>query len=433
MINTLLNHDNSIHKLSDVANKLSSLSISNIAAKINERRSKGEKIFNLTIGDFDPVHFPIPLILEEEIITAYKSKYTNYPVVGGMPELLESVSAHIKYFGGFDYNPNEIITGSGSRPLTYILFKTLINKGDKVINVVPSWNNYNYVQLVEAEEITFEAKPENNFMVTPEEIKPLLGFASLITFNSPSNPAGTTYSSENTKDIFNLIVEENKRRIAEDNKPLYVFYDIVYWLLTYGNTKFINPVEVCPEIKDYIIFVDGISKCFAATGVRLGWAFGPEPVIAKMKQMIAHIGAWSPKPEQVAVSKFLKDTAEVEKYLKGFKSGLFDRLDLLYKTIMQIKATGIDVDAISPQGALYLSVKLNLIGYKTPAGKTISSVADITNFLLDEAGIAVVPFFAFGANPDSLWFRISVGVCSLDDVREVCKLLKKVTSGITHL
>lgn len=412
------------YKLSGVANNLSSLSISNIAAKINERKCKGEKIFNLTIGDFDPVHFPIPQKLEEEIISAYKSKFTNYPVVGGMPELLKSVSAHIKHFGGFDYGTNEIITGSGSRPLTYILFKTLIDKGDKIINIVPSWNNYNYVQLVEADEITLEAKPENDFMVTADEIKPLLSFASLITFNSPSNPSGTTYSSENTKNIFNLIVEENKRRIAEDKKPIYVFYDIVYWLLTYGKTKFINPVEVCPAIKDYIVFVDGISKCFAATGVRLGWAFGPEPIIAKMKQMIAHIGAWSPKPEQIAVSKFLKDSSEVEKYLSEFKNGLFERLDLLHKTIMDIKATGLDVDAISPQGALYLSVKLNLIGYKTPKGKTISTVADITDFLLEETGIAVVPFYAFGANPDSLWFRISVGVCSLDDVREVCLLLK---------
>lgn len=412
------------YKLSGVANNLSSLSISNIAAKINERKCKGEKIFNLTIGDFDPIQFPIPQKLEEEIISAYKSKFTNYPVVGGMPELLKSVSAHIKHFGGFDYGTNEIITGSGSRPLTYILFKTLIDKGDKIINIVPSWNNYNYVQLVEADEITLEAKPENDFMVTADEIKPLLSFASLITFNSPSNPSGTTYSSENTKNIFNLIVEENKRRIAEDKKPIYVFYDIVYWLLTYGKTKFINPVEVCPAIKDYIVFVDGISKCFAATGVRLGWAFGPEPIIAKMKQMIAHIGAWSPKPEQIAVSKFLKDSSEVEKYLSEFKNGLFERLDLLHKTIMDIKATGLDVDAISPQGALYLSVKLNLIGYKTPKGKTISTVADITDFLLEETGIAVVPFYAFGANPDSLWFRISVGVCSLDDVREVCLLLK---------
>lgn len=111
------------YKLSDVANKLTSLSISNIAAKINDRKNKGEKIFNLTIGDFNPSHFPIPLKLEEEIISAYKSKLTNYPVVGGMPELLESISAHLYHFGGFDYGTNEIITGSGSRPLTYILLK----------------------------------------------------------------------------------------------------------------------------------------------------------------------------------------------------------------------------------------------------------------------------------------------------------------------
>ena len=421
------------YKLSEVANKLSSLSISNIASKINERKSKGEKIYNLTIGDFDPSHFPIPQKLEDEIISAYKSKYTNYPVVGGMPELLESISFHLSKFGGFTYSANEIISGSGSRPLTYILFKALIDKGEKVINIVPSWNNYNYIQLVEAEEITLEAKPENNFMVTPEEIKPFLKTASLINFNSPSNPAGTVYSPDNTKNVFNLIVDENKRRIAEDLKPLYVFYDIVYWLLTYGNSKFSNPVELCPEIKDYIIFVDGISKCFAATGVRVGWAFGPEPVIAKMKQMIAHIGAWSPKPEQIAVSKFLKDTAVVENYLSEFKNGLFKRLELLYKAFLEIKSAGYDVEAISPQGALYLSVKLNLIGYKTPKGKTINNVADIADYLLDEAGIAVVPFYAFGSNPASLWFRISVGVCSLDDVREVCKLLKKVTSGITRL
>jgi aspartate aminotransferase len=419
------------YKLSDVANKLTSLSISNIAEKINERISIGEKIFNLTIGDFAPVHFPIPQLLEDEIINAYKSKYTNYPVVGGMPELLESISSHLKHFGGFDYTPNEIITGSGSRPLTYILFKTLIDKGEKVINVVPSWNNYNYIQLVEAEEITLEAKPENNFMVTAEEIKPLLSFASLITFNSPSNPSGTTYSAENTKKIFELIVEENNRRAAGDKKPLYVFYDIVYWLLTYGDSKFVNPVDVCPDIRDYIIFVDGISKCFASTGVRLGWAFGPEIFIAKMKQMIAHIGAWSPKPEQIAVSKFLKNTKEVEKYLDVFRNRLFERLNLLYKTIMEIKKSGFDVDAINPQGALYLSVKLNFIGLKTAKGKIIESVSDIRDFLLDEAGIAIVPFYAFGAERNSPWFRISVGTCSMDDVREVCNNLKHTINKLS--
>jgi aspartate aminotransferase len=97
---------------------------------------------------------------------------------------------------------------------------------------------------------------------------------------------------------------------------------------------------------------------------------------------------------------------------------------LLYKTIIEIKESGFDVDAIPPQGALYLSVKLNLVGYKTPKGKILHTVSDITDFLLDEAGIAVVPFYVFGSNPDSEWFRISVGTCSMDDVKKLCLILK---------
>lgn len=413
------------YNFSEAAKGLGSLSISNIASKINERKARGEKIFNLTIGDFAPEHFPIPKMLEDEIIRSYRSKNTNYPVVGGMPELLESISKHLKHFGNFDYAANEIITASGTRPLTYILLKSLLNKGDKVINVVPSWNNYNYVQLMEAEEITVESKAENNFVITAGELKPFISEARMILLNSPSNPSGTIFTEENTKEIFDLVVEENSRRVKISEKPLYVFFDIVYWMLIYGDNKFINPIQVSPEARKYTVFVDGISKCFAATGVRLGWAFGPEPIISKMKQMIAHIGAWSPKPEQIAVAKFLSNTAEVVKYMKVFKEGLYKRLDLLHKTILEIKSIGYDVDAITPQGALYLSVKLNLLGYKTGKGVLINNIPDITEFLLDESGIALVPFYAFGANDDSLWFRISVGVCSMEDIKEVCDSLKK--------
>jgi len=98
---------------------------------------------------------------------------------------------------------------------------------------------------------------------------------------------------------------------------------------------------------------------------------------------------------------------------------------LLHKTILEIKSFGYDVDAIAPQGALYLSVKLNLLGYKTGKGVLINNIPDITEFLLDEAGVALVPFYVFGANEDSLWFRISVGVCSINDIKEVCESLKK--------
>ncbi len=225
--------------ISDTAKRLGSLSISSIAAKINEKKSLGDKIYNFTIGDFSPEYFPIPVKLEDEIVNAYRNKLTNYPIVGGMPDLLDAISSHIKHFGSFEYNTNEIIAGSGSRVLTYLLFRTLLNKGDKVINVVPSWNNYNFIWLADAKEISVKAKPENNFLITADQLKPHIKNASLIALNSPLNPAGTIFSEEQLWEVFNLVKNENQRRKLIKQKPLFIFFDIVYWLLTFKNTKFI--------------------------------------------------------------------------------------------------------------------------------------------------------------------------------------------------
>ena len=411
--------------ISDTAKRLGSLSISSIAAKINEKKSLGDKIYNFTIGDFSPEYFPIPVKLEDEIVNAYRNKLTNYPIVGGMPDLLDAISSHIKHFGSFEYNTNEIIAGSGSRVLTYLLFRTLLNKGDKVINVVPSWNNYNFIWLADAKEISVKAKPENNFLITADQLKPHIKNASLIALNSPLNPAGTIFSEEQLWEVFNLVKNENQRRKLIKQKPLFIFFDIVYWLLTFKNTKFVNPVSICPEAREYTVFVDGISKCFAATGVRLGWAFGPEPIIRKMKQIIAHIGAWSPKPEQVATGRFLMNTSAVDEFFDDFKNELFTRLNTFYEGIMKIKDSGYDVDAIYPQGALYLTVKLNLIGKKTADGKVLNSIDDVLGYILEEGKIALVPFYAFGADKDSPWFRLSVGTCSKEEAKEAVKILKE--------
>ena len=403
---------------SSTAKELSSLSISSIAAKVNEKKTLRNKIYNFTIGDFSPEYFPIPAALENEIVKAYRKKLTNYPVVGGMSELIDAISSHIKYFGGFKYNRNEIITGSGSRVLTYLLFRTLLDKGNKVVNVVPSWNNYNYIRLAGAGEITVEAKPENNFLVTADQLKPHIKKAALIALNSPSNPAGTVFSKKRLREVFDLINEENKRRKATCQKPLFVFFDIVYWLLTFDNVEFINPLSVCGEAKDYTVFVDGISKCFSATGVRVGWAFGPEPIIRKMKQMIAHVGGWSPKPEQIATANFLNKRKDVSAFLLKIRNELFVRLQLLYECFLDLRNCGLDVEVIPPQGALYLSVKINL------KNKSIRNGSGVAEYLLEEAGIAVVPFYAFGASEKSLWMRISVGTSSIGEIRKVCKRLK---------
>ena len=140
-------------KLSKLAEGLSSFAISNLSEKIDEKNKQGEKIFNCTLGDFYPEHFPIPKKLESEIINAYREKHTNYPYVGGMEELRVAIAKHIKLHGCFDYKPSEIVVTSGARPLIYLLFKTLLDPGEKVIYTAPSWNTQHFIHLSNAEPI----------------------------------------------------------------------------------------------------------------------------------------------------------------------------------------------------------------------------------------------------------------------------------------
>lgn len=411
--------------LSKTAQELIPSGIRKISDKVNERIEKGEKIFNLTIGDFNPKVFPIPSVLKDEIKKAYDEAQTNYPPSDGVAGLRKAVSQYIKERGGFDYGTDEIVIGSGARPLTYTLMKTLVDPGEKIVYPAPSWNNNCYVQLIDAVPVTVLTKFENNFVPTAEELKPHLRDAALLALNSPQNPSGTVFTKEELKKVLDLVVNENKMRAKENRKPLYIFYDMIYWILVYGDTKHYNPVELNPEIRDYIIFIDGISKCFAATGVRLGWAFGPKPIIKKISAILAHIGAWSPKPEQVAAGRFLMNTSAVDDFFVNFKSELFTRLNTFYEGIIEIKKSGYDVDAIYPQGAIYLTVKLNLVGKKTANGKVLNSIDDVLGYILEESKIALVPFYAFGAEKDSPWFRLSVGTCSKDEAKEAVKVLKE--------
>jgi aspartate aminotransferase len=212
-----------------------------------------------------------------------------------------------------------------------------------------------------------------------------------------------------------MVVAENQRR-GSSQKPLYMLYDQLYWTLTYGETEHYDPVSVCPAMRDYVIYIDGLSKAFAATGVRVGWSVGPANIMAKMRSILSHVGAWSPKPEQVAAAQFLKNDAAVDAYLDDFRTALHDRLAGFYKHFQYLNASGFPVECIAPQAAIYLTVKIDLRGARKQDGTVIQSVEDITAFLLNEASLALVPFYAFGTARDIPWYRLSVGTCTMEDV-----------------
>ena len=409
-------------KLSNLAQTLIGSEIVKLGGIIKDKISKGEQIYNYTIGDFDSSEFPIPALLRTEIKKAYDEGYTTYPIADGETDLRKAVAGFIKNKQGLDFDISEILIAAGGRPLIYAAYRAIVDKGDKVIYPVPSWNNNHYTHFSEGEHIKIEALQENNFMPTAEQIRSHIKGAALIALCSPLNPTGTVFKKQDLLDICNLIIEENEIR-PQGEKKLYLLFDQIYWTLTFGDTEHFDPITLQPKMKDYTVFVDGISKAFAATGVRVGWSFGPKHLIAKMKAINSHVGAWAPMAEQKAVAKFLVEEEIVDDYFVTFKKEIDYRLRHIYDGFIALKNEGFAVDAVNPQAAIYLTVKINLVG-KSFNGVQFENQPAVTEYILNEAKLAMVPFSSFGAKRDSSWYRISVGCVKKGDIIEVMQKLK---------
>jgi len=416
-------------KLSHLAETLIGSEIVKLGNMISERIRAGEKIYNFTIGDFDPKVFPIPEALESLIVESYQQRNTNYPAAEGVLELRKAVSQFLKEWEGLDYAPSEIQIASGGRPLIYTIFKAIVDKGDKVVYGVPSWNNNHYVHMTDGEHCIVECKVENHFMPTVDDVREHIKGATLICLCTPQNPTGTTLTKHDLTEICDLILAENATR-KEGEKKCYLLFDQMYWTLTYGSTIHYNPITLRPAMKEFTVFVDGISKAFASTGVRVGWSMGPELVISKMKAILSHLGAWAPMAEQKAVAKYLYEKDAIATYLSNFKSEVEVRLHNIYDGFIALKGRGFSVDAVAPQAAIYLTIKIDLVGKTTEAGTILASQQDVTSYILSEAKLAVVPFSAFGGAADSPWYRLSVGTCIKEEIPAMLKQLETALSKL---
>jgi aspartate aminotransferase len=416
-------------KVSVLAQNLHGSEIIKIAGEINELKKQGQNIANLTIGDFDSDIYPIPAELKEGIIDAYNHNQTNYPPADGVLSLRESVSAFLQNRMGLEYAPNEILISGGSRPLIYSAYLALVDPGDKVVFPTPSWNNNHYCDLTGAEAILVETRPENNFMPTADDIRPHLKNATLLALCSPLNPTGTMFGKKDLEEICDLVIAENESRGAGE-KPLYLLYDQIYSQLTFGEHRHYDPVTLRPALKNYTVFIDGGSKCFASTGVRVGWGFGPGKIITHMKAIVGHMGAWSPKAEQVAMAEYLKSETFVNTYLDKLKGDIQASLSALHQGFQQLKAEGLNVDSIEPMGAIYLTIKVDYVGKSTPDGEVLKNSADVNFYLINKAGVAFVPFSAFGTGPEITWFRASVGASTLGDIKQMIPRIREALAKL---
>lgn len=398
-------------KLAAITDHLQDSQILSISNRIKQRILAGEKMYNLTVGDFDPTIFPIPELLEEYIHEAYRNKYTNYPPSDGLLELRESIAQFLMNHKSMVYHPSEIVVAGGGRPLIYATYKMIVDPGDKVLFPVPSWNNQYYTYLAGGTAVEIQTTAKNHFMPTADQLVGKLNDAVLLVLCSPLNPTGTLIRKKDLKEISELVHAENLRR-GENEKKLYILFDQMYWLLTSDHETHYDPVTVYPEIKPYVIYIDAISKSFAATGLRVGWAAGPAVLIHKMKSFLSHVGAWAPMAEQKGVAAFLKNEDQVKSFLKKFKSELTERLELLYHGILKLKQEGLSIDAIPPQGGIYLSVKLDF--------------ENAHQVLLEKAGVGLLPFEVFGTTKETGWHRLSIGTCKKEEVLPLLNKIRQV-------
>jgi aspartate aminotransferase len=417
-------------KLSRTVENMIGSEILKISGEAKERILRGESIYNLTVGDFNPEIFPIPEKLSERIIHYYKEHRTNYPAANGELNLRSSLAELFLKDTGITYDPEEIIIGAGGRPLLYSVFESILDPGDGVIYPVPSWNNEHYCILTDAKSFIIETKAEDHFMPSAEDMRPFLKEANIIALNSPLNPSGTIITKEALTEICEMVLEENHRR-GKNEKPLFLVYDQIYSYLIHGDQEHYTPISIYPEMKEYTVIIDGISKWLAGTGVRVGWALGPKPLMAKIKTFLGHVGAWAAKPEQLAVADFLHDK-EFGIYLKEFNKRICSRLDGFYEVFSNLKKEGYPVDVIAPQAAIYLTVKLDLIGARKEDGSKLNTVEEVFSYILNEAKIALVPFYAFGASKSLPWFRLSIGTTRSEDIAIINDQLKKALDKLSY-
>lgn len=418
-------------KWSTLANNLIPSEIVKIGSEIRELLRKGEKLYNFTVGDFDPAVFPIPKKLEEAIKEAYQNHYTNYPAPEGNLDLRQSIQSFHQQHQQLSYGPDEILVATGGRPLIYTIFQILCDEGDHILFPVPSWNNNHYTRFVRGQSVIIPTSSRENFMPTAKDIAPHVQQATLLCLCSPQNPTGTTFRQDQLESICDLVLEENMRR-SSDEKKLYVMYDQMYWQLTYDHTVHYDPVSLRPEMHPYTIYVDAISKVFAATGVRVGWSLGPADLISKMKALLSHTGGWAPMAEQKAVAKYLRDDEDIMLYLHQFKQALRERLSRIHEGIQQMKSKGIRVDSIAPQAAIYLTLCINVRGQRTKEGNLLETQQDVTAYILHRAKTALVPFYAFGDEVDSPWYRLSVGTCRIEDINPMLCLLEEALTELSE-
>ena len=382
-----------------------------MTGKAAELKAAGRDIIGLSAGEPD---FDTPENIRKAGQEAIETGKTRYTAVDGIPELKQAICEKLKRDNGLSYTPQQISVGTGGKQTLYNALMATINPGDEVVIPAPYWVSYpDMVLLAGGTPVIAEATLENNFKLTPEQLDAAITpKTKWFIFNSPSNPTGAGYSHDELKALTDVLLR---------HPHVWVMSDDMYEHLAYGEFKFCTPAEVEPALYDRTLTCNGVSKAYAMTGWRLGYAAGPVELIGGMRKIQSQSTSNPCSISQYAAIEALNGPQD---YLAKHNEMFVRRRDLVVSMLNEIDG----VVCPTPEGAFYVYPSIaGLIGKTTPNGTVIENDEAFATALLEEKDVAIVFGAAFGLSPN---FRVSYAT-SDEALKEACTRIQDFCAALT--
>lgn len=381
-----------------------------VTAKAAELKAAGKDVIGLGAGEPD---FDTPEHIKKAAIDAINKGETKYTAVAGTPALKKAISDKFKRENGLEYAPNQIVAGVGAKQVIFNALLATINEGDEVIIPAPYWVSYpDMVLFAEGTPVIAAGKEEDGFKLKPEALeKAITPKTKWLILNSPSNPTGAAYTEKELRALADVLLK---------HPHVWIMADDIYEHLAYDGFKFLTIAQVEPKLISRTLTVNGVSKAYAMTGWRIGYAGGPKELITAISDIQSHSTS---NPSSISQAASVAALNGPQEFLQEWKQSFAKRRNLVVDALNAIPG----LKCLKPEGAFYVFPSMKgLLHKKTPAGKTITSCTEFCNYLLEEALVATVAGSAFGMGG---YFRISYAT-SEKSLTEAMARIKKACEAL---
>jgi aspartate aminotransferase len=396
--------------IADVLSRVKPSATIAVTQKARDLKAKGRVVISLSIGEPD---FDTPDNIKQAAIEAIRRGETKYPPVLGIPPLREAIAAKFKRENGLDYKASDTIVGTGGKQILYNAFLTTLNRGDEVIIPAPYWVSYPDMVLINGGEPVFVPTTlENSFKLRPEDLeRAITPRTKWVVLNSPSNPSGAAYARHELKALTEVLMR---------HPHVWVLTDDMYEHLVYGDFVFSTPAQVEPGLYERTLTMNGVSKAYAMTGWRIGYAAGPAKLIKAMDMVQGQQTSGACTIAQWASVEALNGPQD---FVPVRRKAFEERRDLVVSMLGQAQR----LQCPKPEGAFYVYPSCaGAIGRRAPSGRTIANDEDFVTELLESEGVAVVQGSAFGLGPN---FRVSYAT-SLETLEVACRKIQRFTAAL---